>query len=63
MPTLLQSSKEGTSKVNPLLKRVIIGALLVASNVASYVVGNENISASEIVNIIVRSLSQCVIGG
>ncbi len=63
MPTSQPSSKEGTSKVNPILKRVIVTALLVGSNVASYVVGNDEISVSEIVRVIVNTLVQGGLGG
>lgn len=63
MSTSLQSSKEGTCKgPNRTWKRVIIATSLVVSNVASYVVGNDTISASEIVNLIVTSLAKGLLG-
>ncbi len=63
MPTSPQFLKEGTSKVpNRTWKRVIIATSLVVSNVASYVVGNDTISATEIVNLIVTSLVKGLLG-
>ncbi len=63
MPTSLQFSKEGTSKgPNRTWKRVILFTSLVISNVASYVVGNDTISASEIVTLIVTSLAKGLLG-
>jgi hypothetical protein len=63
MPTSLQSLKDATFKRSSNLKRVLVITSLVVSNVASYVVGNETISVSGIVNLVVKTLAQCVLGG
>ncbi len=64
MPTLQQSWKDATFKgPSKSLKRVIGVTLLVVTNVASYVVGNDTISVADIVNLVVRSLLQGVVGG
>lgn len=65
MPTSQPLSKDGISKIRnrPNLKRVVAVTLLVASNVASYVVGNETVSLEDIVNLIVTTLAQGVLGG
>lgn len=63
MPTSLQSWKGATFKRSANLKRVIIVTSLVVSNVASYVVGNDTVSVSGIVTLVVKTLVQGVLGG
>lgn len=63
MPTSQLLSKDVTFKPRPNLKRVITATVLVVSNVASYVVGNETVSLGDIVNLIVTTLAHSVLGG
>jgi len=63
MPTSQLSLKDVTSKRSKVLKRVIGVILLISTNVASYVVGNDTISVSEIVTLVVKTLAQCGLGG
>lgn len=63
MPISQLLSKDVTFKSHPGLKRVITITVLVVSNVASYVVGNETVSLGDIVNLIVTTLAQGVLGG
>ncbi len=63
MPISQLLSKDVTFKLRPTLKRVITITVLVVSNVASYVVGNETVSLGDIVNLIVTTLAHGVLGG
>lgn len=64
MPTSLRFWKDETSnRRQKVLKRVIVVTSLVISNVASYVVGNPEISLGEVVRVIVTTLAQGVLGG
>lgn len=63
MPISQLLSKDVTFKSRPGLKRVITITVLVVSNVASYVVGNETVSLGDIVNLIVTTLAHGVLGG
>lgn len=63
MPISQLLSKDVTFKSRPVLKRAITITVLVVSNVASYVVGNETVSLGDIVNLIVTTLAHGVLGG